>query len=125
MRSRRTSAFPPHAIDEAIATIKKYLDLSEVGRDHLPGRDGHPVHIATVTRWVTKGVRASDGSRIRLRAVRFPSGWRTTLDWVHEFIEAITADRSGRPLTGQGQRTATRRVRELDRKDRELDEDGF
>jgi hypothetical protein len=53
--------------------------------------------------------------------VRLPSGWRTTLEWVDEFIQALTADRTGQPASTDDPRAATRRARALDRIDRELD----
>jgi hypothetical protein len=125
LHSRSKSGLGRDPIGEVIDSLEAYRNLPQVASQISPGRQGRPVHISTLTRWVVKGVRASDGSRIRLRAVRFPSGWRTTLEWVHEFIQAITADRIGHPVTVRGRRAATRRDRELDRKDRELDEDGY
>jgi hypothetical protein len=53
---------------------------------------------AAVTRWITDGVTMRDGSRLRLRAVRFPAGWRTTDEWVSEFISALTTDKTSTPV---------------------------
>jgi hypothetical protein len=68
-----------------------------------------------------KGCRATDGSQIKLRAVRFPAGWRTTHEWVSEFLEAITRDRTGKP-GGQPDliQTSAQRRRDIERADREL-----
>ena len=52
---------------------------------------------AAVTRWIQDGVKLRDGSRLRLRAVRFPAGWRTTEQWVNEFIASLTADKTSTP----------------------------
>jgi hypothetical protein len=124
-QSNSKSEFRHDSVDQWVDSLKAYQNLSQVARHLSSSREGRPVHTATVTRWVIEGVRASDGSRIKLRAMRFPSGWRTTLEWVDDFIQAITADRTGRPVTVQGRRTATRRVRELDRIDQGLDKDGY
>jgi hypothetical protein len=50
-----------------------------------------------VTRWIEGGAKLRDGSRLRLRAVRFPAGWRTTDQWLAEFISALTADKTSTP----------------------------
>jgi hypothetical protein len=53
---------------------------------------------ASLTRWIEDGVKLRDGSRLRLRAVRFPVGWRTTDQWVSEFVSALTADKTSTPV---------------------------
>jgi hypothetical protein len=47
-------------------------------------------HFDTMTRWVKRGTRAPNGQRIKLKAVRVPAGWRTTEEWVQQFIEELT-----------------------------------
>jgi len=47
-----------------------------------------------VTRWIEDGVRLRRGGRLKLRAERYPQGWRTTERWLGEFIEALTRDRT-------------------------------
>jgi hypothetical protein len=54
-------------------------------------RQSRPVHIGTLTRWVKRGARAPNGQWIRLRAVRFPAGWRTCEEWVRQFIDELTS----------------------------------
>jgi hypothetical protein len=51
-----------------------------------------------VTRWIEIGTPLRNGSRLRLRAERYPAGWRTTQAWVREFIAALTAAHSSTPV---------------------------
>ena len=70
----------------------------------------------------------SDGSKVKLRAVRCPSGWRTTDDWVTEFLEALTTARTENRLTiGKAGfiRTAAKRKRDHERARKELKASGF
>jgi hypothetical protein len=71
------------------------LTLRDAARVAATGRDGGPPHTSSLVRWITKGTRRRDGSRLRLRAVRAPGGWRTTESWVLEFYDALTRDRLG------------------------------
>ncbi len=48
-----------------------------------------------VTRWIEAGAKLRSGGRLKLRAERYPSGWRTTERWLCEFVEALTRDRTG------------------------------
>jgi hypothetical protein len=97
-----------------------YRGLAEIARRFPSNREDKPIHVATLTRWILKGCRASDGSQIKLRAVRFPAGWRTTDEWVAHFLDEITRDRQGvlddrtNPI-----RSSAQRRREIERADRE------
>jgi hypothetical protein len=51
-----------------------------------------PTHLATIVRWITNGAPAGPGRRVKLRAVRLPSGWVTTARAVREFLDAINGD---------------------------------
>jgi hypothetical protein len=79
---------PAQALDD-------YRTLSEVARRFPPNRPDKPVHRQTLKRWIEQGIRTLDGGRVKLRAVRFPAGWRTTDEWVKDFLAALTADRVG------------------------------
>ena len=85
-----------------------------------------PVNVSTLARLAAKGIRLSDGSRVRLEAIRTPSAWLSCEEWLHSFLDAITADRVGdnAPPADAPRTTASRR-RELKRVDRELYEAGF
>ena len=50
---------------------------------------------------------------------------RFSVEWVREFLDAITADRSGQPVPTPAPRETARRQRELARVDRELDAAGI
>ena len=58
--------------------------------DLLPHRSGKPVHYNTIRRWVAKGVRGPNGSRIRLQARKVGGVWYTSKTWLAEFEEACT-----------------------------------
>jgi hypothetical protein len=47
-------------------------------------------------RWLLEGVKLRSGGRLKPRAYRLPSGFRTTEQWLDEFIQALTQDRLGR-----------------------------
>ena len=98
--------------------------FAEIARSLPPSRAGKPVHVSTISRWRSPGVRRRDGSYITLRAVRLPSGWATTAEWVEEFIDAVTADKSGQSPPA-AIRTTARRRREIERANRELDDIGI
>jgi hypothetical protein len=46
-------------------------------------------------RWIVEGVRLRGGGRLRLPAVRYPSGWRIAEEDFEAFIARLTADRTG------------------------------
>jgi hypothetical protein len=72
-----------------------YLTLSQVAKRFPPFRNGRPVHVATITRWIVQGVRLRDGSRLHLCAVRLPGRWVVETRAVDEFLELLTLDRAG------------------------------
>ena len=46
-------------------------------------------------RWLLEGVKLRNGGRLKPRAYRLPSGFRTTEAWLNEFVQALTQDRLG------------------------------
>lgn len=110
----------------ADATIQTptYRNLSQVARRFPPNRNDRPVHVATITRWITSGVLLSDGSRLKLDAKRLPGRWVVTDDAVTKFIDRLTTDRTGQP-TPPPVSTSVARRRASERADRELDKIGF
>lgn len=106
--------------DYSLEELKSFAQVTKLVQ---PARNGKPPHVATISRWRCPGIQARNGSRIRLRCVRVPSGWMTTLRWINEFLDALTTDRDGRgtptppaPLV----QTSARRRREIDQAKREL-----
>jgi hypothetical protein len=68
-----------------------YRPLSTV-RARFPGtRTNGLLHLSTLIRWCTRGIRLPDGSRVRLRSIRVGCRWLTTDAWVDEFIAVLTA----------------------------------
>jgi hypothetical protein len=81
-------------------------------------RAGKPVHTATLTRWAAKGVRAPDGSRVRLEAVWIGNALFTSRAALVRFVEsqqpsppATTAP----PTPARRQRAAAAAAAELER----------
>lgn len=73
-----------------LASGTVYRSLSAV-RHRFPGTRTNPsLHLATMIRWCTRGIRQPDGSRVRLRAIRVGSRWLTSDAWVDEFIAVLT-----------------------------------
>ena len=75
-------------------SVEQSVPLNQISCPTL-GRDGKPPHVSTLIRWATRGTRLRDGSRLRLRAVRTPGGWRSRADWVQNFLDSVTSDRLG------------------------------
>lgn len=115
-------------------TATKYLSLQQVaGRfpssRSTPDGDEIPTHPATVSRWVKTGVKVAGGSRVRLQAIRSPSGWKVSEEAVEAFLAHLTAlalgdDAETHDDTPQAAVSAAR-ARELARVDRELDAAGI
>jgi hypothetical protein len=108
--------------DGDVIPLEDLKSFSQATKLVPPARNGKPPHVATIGRWREPGVLARDGSRIRLRCVRVPSGWMTTIQWIGEFIEAMTNDRSGQGPTPPASlsQTLARRRRDLEEADRKL-----
>jgi hypothetical protein len=71
-------------------TLPAYLKLSDFA-NRVPGHKANArLHISTLIRWCTRGVKLPDGSRLRLRADRVGSRWLTTNEWFAEFLSAMT-----------------------------------
>ena len=80
-----------------MASRTRYRSLAEAAGQFPPFRNGRPVQVATLTRWITDGVRGRDGGPIKLRAKRLPGRWVVTDEAVAEFIEALTDDQTAAP----------------------------
>src|SRR5689334_20600797 len=80
--------------------LTRLMTLGQAARLAATGRGGKPPHVATVARWITKGVCLRDGTQLRLKALRTPGGWRVAERWVAEFFDALTRDRLGPDAPG-------------------------
>jgi hypothetical protein len=109
---------------ESHGDLDGLVSLRELVKNIPTAGRGQSPHIASAIRWCTKGVRAHDGSRIRLQALKTPGGWMSRGAWVMDFFERMTADRvaaadsaTGAPLPV----SPAQRRREIARADRALD----
>jgi hypothetical protein len=78
------------------------------------------VHPSAVWRWITKGVKLSDGVRLHLEDWATPAAWKTMREALQEILQKLTEDRQGRPAA-ELPRTPAKRAQDLARVDRELD----
>jgi hypothetical protein len=104
-----------------------YLSLAQAARRVPPTRQDRPVHVSTLTRWITKGVRKADGTLTKLKARRFPGGWKVTSEALDEFLDELTRAALGEnePAEPPTISTPAHRRRELERIDRDLDAAGI
>jgi hypothetical protein len=105
--------------------LRKLRPFAQIARSLPSIRANKHLHVTTISRWRWPGFAARDGSRITLRAVRLPSGWATTVEWVQEFFDAVTADKAGQQPPAASIRSPVRRRREIARANRELDDIGI
>jgi hypothetical protein len=116
----------PRAAAQGSAEAQTYLGLAAAARLCPSNRMGKPVHPATLTRWIMRGIRLHDGTTLRLAAKRFPGGWATTRQDLDGFIDRLTADHCGAPAVPVNTivEPSADRVRALDRAEKALDEAG-
>jgi hypothetical protein len=98
--------------------------VAAVARDVPSCRIDGSTHPSTITRWIMRGVRLRDGSRLRLAATRTPAGWLVTDDALDAFLAVLTGDRTGEPVAATPS-AAARRQRELAAVSAALDREGF
>ena len=78
----------------ATATESRLLTPAQIGRLCPQNRPGVSVSPTSVVRWIVEGVRLRGGGRLKLPAVRYPSGWRISEDDFEQFIARLTTDRT-------------------------------
>jgi hypothetical protein len=84
--ARRPPPAPAAEARPGVDLLRRLRTVAEIAK--LLGR-----HPSAVNRWITSGTLLSDGeTRLRLRAVKAPSGWMTSEEWLAEFFEALTCD---------------------------------
>jgi hypothetical protein len=96
-----------------------YMGLVDAARLCPSTRPGKRVHTSTLTRWIIRGFRLRDGSIRKLTARRFPGGWAVSREAIDEFVDTITRDRCGEPVSVASPPTDSRR-RAIARADAEL-----
>jgi hypothetical protein len=70
---------------------EKLLSLKQVASKSPAGRKGRPMHISTVMRWISKGVKTACGP-VRLEAIRMGGRWLTSEEALERFVAAQTPD---------------------------------
>ena len=55
------------------------------------------VHPSAPVRWMRRGTVLSDGSRVCLKHLRLPGGFRTTQSWLDAFLRVVADDKVGTP----------------------------
>jgi hypothetical protein len=99
------------------------ISLIQAARKLPPGRNGSPVSLGCVIRWVTKGCPAPDGERIRLEAVRLGGRWLTSEQALARFAERLTPRLDDHPAPMP--RTPTQRERASQRAAEQLEAAGM
>jgi hypothetical protein len=87
-------------------------------RQFLPrtNRTGNPVHPSVVFRWIKRGIKAGDGTIVRLKAIKAGSRLCTTREAVDRFFDDLTARAAGvaplesRAKPGRHERTSRKLV---------------
>jgi hypothetical protein len=87
----RTSTSPdPDTSPPPDLMLERLIGLAHAARRLPPGREDKPVSPSTIWRWVVEGVRLSDGSRLRLEAVRIGGRWVTSVEALSRFASRQT-----------------------------------
>lgn len=91
------------------------IDMKEAARHPAfrNARTRKPASIASVWRWVTRGARDANGSRVRLQTFRSPGGLRTSREAIARFISRLTDPGAPMPTSARRKREQSDAVREL------------
>jgi hypothetical protein len=90
------------------------IALTQAARKYPGHRGAARLHPATLTRWILAGVRAPDGRRVRLEAVRVGCRWLTSEAALARFAAALTPRPGGHPAAAAEVRTPHQRDRAAD-----------
>ena len=106
---------------------ERHLYLHAAVKLYPLSHTGRPVHISTVLRHITKGVRLPSGEIVRLEGARLGGRWITSVEAVQRFMERLTGCMLNDPGTASPStiRTTRQRRRDLERVDDELAQAGF
>lgn len=86
-----------------------------------PHRQGRPVTLGCLVRWICDGVKAVDGQRVKLGAVRLAGRWITSPQAIQRFVAAQTP----RLADGQRPRSPAKRKAAAERAEAELKQLGI
>jgi hypothetical protein len=94
--------------------------LTQAARLLPSGRNGRPVHVSTLLRWILRGVSTLAGP-VRLEALRAGGRWFTSAEALRRFSQRVTdGRRHGGPAESPNAAPTA-----VDRADAELQELGF
>jgi Protein of unknown function (DUF1580) len=106
---------------------EQLISLSQAGRRFPKSRHGKATHLtpSAIWRWVTDGVRAADGRRVKLEAVFVAGRWLTSIEAIERFVTAqqptggqlcpITSGPSRSPSPADRRRAAEKAGNELEK----------
>jgi hypothetical protein len=93
-------------------TSEHLLRPSNAARELPPGRNGRPINVSTIFRWINPGVRG-----VRLEVVRIGGSVYTSREALKRFAEALT---SLGAAPGNDRVGTTARAKRAERADQEL-----
>jgi hypothetical protein len=104
---------------------EQLLSLAQVAKLLPPGRQGRPVNFSTIYRWIFTGVRAPDGERVKLEAIRLGGRYLVSREAIERFIERLSTHDVEVSTPPQPARTPTALERAVARADRSLEREGI
>ena len=96
------------------------ITLAAAAKMFPPTRQGRPISLSAIFRWISDGIKGPEGKRIRLDAARIGGRWLTSVAALERFAMAQTP-RFGEEITpkirtlGQRQRASEAAARELEK----------
>jgi hypothetical protein len=66
------------------------ISVSTAARLFAGQRGAMTIHPSTITRWLIRGVRKSDGTRVKLEGFRLGAKWLTSKAALYRFAVALT-----------------------------------
>ena len=77
------------------------LTLGQAATRYPGHRGARRLHPSALTRWILTGVRAIDGRRVKLEALRVGTRWLTSEEALQRFAEALAAPAGSAPTASQ------------------------
>ena len=84
------------------------ITIAVARTQHLPRLGGRTISPTTAYRWISKGVLAGDGTRVRLSAVKLGRSLMTTREAVERFLGELTLRSSSTPSLDEASQVETR-----------------
>src|SRR5262249_24944074 len=97
-----------------------FIPFNNVGK-RFPAKNGRELPPAIFTRWHLSGLKAPDGRRVHLKALKLGRGWFTTDAWIEEFVNDLNPQATTTPAPP----TPPKRLRDSQSAARRLAAAGF